>query len=185
MTVDVHVDWDWAEGPNRKSRSGGMTMVNDTVVRHWSRTQASRALSTAEADYSTVVAGTAEGFGNGRDDDRLGSERADSCLGVRLQRSQSGGFEKGTWKDTRHIELKYSWLQGVTKSGRVKTKREPGEQHLADHLTKGQSWCGIDEIIRGFGGQMTVRISSKCEEMAAEVMPSRYQHRTRRDERGS
>ena len=63
MTVDVHVDWDWAEGPNRKSRSGGMTTVNGTVVRHWSRTQASRALSTAEAEYCTVVAGVAEGFG--------------------------------------------------------------------------------------------------------------------------
>ena len=61
VTVEVQVDWDWAEGPNRKSRSGGMTMVNGTVVRQWSRTKASRALSTAEADYSTVVAGTAEG----------------------------------------------------------------------------------------------------------------------------
>ena len=32
---------------------------------------------------------------------------------------------------TRHLELKYLWLQEVIKSGRVKMKRVPGKQHLA------------------------------------------------------
>ena len=32
---------------------------------------------------------------------------------------------------------------------------------MADHLTKGKSWCGIDEIIRGVGVQMTVIITDK------------------------
>ena len=74
-----------------------------------------------------------------------------SCLD-NLQRSQSDCFEKRTWKDTRHTELKFSWLQEVTKSGRVKMKRVPGEQHVADHLKNGKSWCEIDEGIRGVGG---------------------------------
>ena len=30
--VDVHVDSDWAKGPERKSTSGGMMMINGTVV---------------------------------------------------------------------------------------------------------------------------------------------------------
>ena len=51
MTVDVHVDSDWAQGPARKSTRGVVMMVNGTVMKHWSRTQASRALSTAEAEY--------------------------------------------------------------------------------------------------------------------------------------
>ena len=38
-------------------------MINGTVVKHWSRTQATRALSTAEAEYHAVVAGAAEGLG--------------------------------------------------------------------------------------------------------------------------
>ena len=58
VNVDVHVDSDWAKGPERKSRSGG----NGTVVKHWSRTQATRALSTAEAEYYAVVTGAAEGL---------------------------------------------------------------------------------------------------------------------------
>ena len=45
---------DGARGPERRSTSG-MMMVNGTVVKHWSITQASRALSTAEAEYYAVV----------------------------------------------------------------------------------------------------------------------------------
>ena len=64
-------------------------MGNCTVVTRWSRTQASHALSTAEAEYYV---------------DRLGTECAGSCLD-RLQRSQSDCFEKRTWKDpTYRIE---------------------------------------------------------------------------------
>ena len=59
VNVDVHVDSDWAKGPERKSTSGGMMMINGTVVKHWSRTQATRALSTAEAEYFAVVTGAA------------------------------------------------------------------------------------------------------------------------------
>ena len=38
-------------------------MINGTVVKHCSRTQATRALSTAEAEYYAVVTGAAEGLG--------------------------------------------------------------------------------------------------------------------------
>ena len=35
VAVDVHVDSGWAKGPERKSTSGGMMMVNGTVVNHF------------------------------------------------------------------------------------------------------------------------------------------------------
>ena len=53
MTVNVHVVSDWARGTERKSTSGGLMMASGTVVQHWSRTEASRALFTAEAEYRT------------------------------------------------------------------------------------------------------------------------------------
>ena len=55
---------------------------------------------------------------------------------------------------TRHVELRYLWLQEMTKSGRVKMRRIPGEQNLADHLTKGKAWHQIETLIRGVGGIM-------------------------------
>ena len=63
VNVDVHVDSNWASGLERKSTSGGMMMICGTVVKHWSRTQATRELSTAEAEYYAVVTGAAEGLG--------------------------------------------------------------------------------------------------------------------------
>ena len=53
VNVDVHVDSNWAIGSDRKSTSGGMMIINGTVLKHWSRTQATRALSTAECSGGT------------------------------------------------------------------------------------------------------------------------------------
>ena len=66
MLVVVQVDSDWAKGLERKSTSGGMMMINGTVGKHWSRIQATRALTTAEAEYYVVVTGTTEALGSAR-----------------------------------------------------------------------------------------------------------------------
>ena len=51
------------KGTAEKSTSGGMMTVNATLVKHWWRTQASRALGSAEAGYAALVTGAAEGLG--------------------------------------------------------------------------------------------------------------------------
>ena len=44
--IDVHVDSDWAGcKETRKSMSGGMLVVHGVVVKFWSRSQKSRAMS--------------------------------------------------------------------------------------------------------------------------------------------
>ena len=62
---------------------------------------------------------------------------------------------------TRHVELKYLWLQEVTMSGRVKMRRVPGEQNLADHLTKVKPWHEIDALIRGVRGFLKMSQDNK------------------------
>ena len=116
VNVDVHVDSDWAKGPERKSTSGGRMMINGTVVKHWSRMQATRALSTAEAEYYAVVTVAPEGLG-------MQSMMAD--MGLSAQAAKAIAFRRCLGK-TRHVELKYLWLQEVTNSGRVKMRRIPG-----------------------------------------------------------
>ena len=124
VNVDVHVDSDWAKGPERKSTSGGMMMINGTVVKHWSRTQATRALSTAEAEYYAVVTGAAEGLG-------MQSMMADLGVTTHVRiwtdsnAAKAIASRRGLGK-TRHVELRYLWLQDVTESGRVKMRRESG-----------------------------------------------------------
>ena len=129
MQVDVRVDPDWANGHERKPTSGGMMMMNGTVVKYWSRAQATRALSTAKAEYYAVSTGAAEALG-------MQSMMTDLGLStqVRVWTDSNAAMtitsRRGLGK-TRHVELKHLWLQEVTNGG-------PGHQNVADHLTKGQ-----------------------------------------------
>ena len=163
VNVDVHVDSNSASGPEKKSTSGGMMRINGTVVKRWSRTQATLALSTAEAKYYAVVTGAAEGLG-------MQSMMAD--LGVTTQvrvwtdsnAAKAIASRRGLGK-TRHVELRYLWLQEMTKSGRVNMRRIPGEQNLADHLAKEKAWHQIEMLIRGVGGIMKMSGNNKgCDE---------------------
>ena len=63
MNLDVCVDSDWAGSTDRKSTSGGMVCVDEAAIKHWSRTQKARALSSGEAEYYAIVTGSAEGLG--------------------------------------------------------------------------------------------------------------------------
>ena len=105
VNVDVHVDSNWASGPERKSTCGGVMMINGTVVKHWSRTQAPRALSTAAAQYYAVVTGAAEVHG-------IQSMMADLALSAQVpvwtysNTAKGNSVEKSSRKDaTRGIEV--------------------------------------------------------------------------------
>ena len=107
VNVDVQVDSHWVKERERKSTSGGM-MIRGTVVKHWSRTQATRALSKAEAEYYAAVTGAAESFGMQWMTADLGMSAQ-----VRVWTDSNGAkaiaSRRGLGK-TRHVELKYLWL---------------------------------------------------------------------------
>ena len=65
---------------------------------------------------------------------------------------------------TRHVEMKFLSLQQGTKSGRLNMRSVPGEQHLADQLTKGTSWRIIDDVITGVGGRMQMSQGNRMNE---------------------
>ena len=145
-------------------------MANGAVVKYRSKTQASRALRMAEAEDHAVVTGTAEDLG-------MQSMMTDLGLSARVRVwTDSNAAEaivsrRGRGK-SRLTEMNCLWLHEVTKSGRVKMKRVTGEQHLADHLTKGKSWCEIDDHDSEYQQH---RERTQMEEVAGKVP------RTRRD----
>ena len=110
-------------------------MINGTVVKHWSRTQATRAVSTEEAEYYAVVTGAAEGPG-------MQSTMADLGLSTQvrvldgLQRCQSDCVETGSWKDpTRGTEVcvvaggnQFTESEDEANPRRAKLGRPPGER---------------------------------------------------------
>ena len=63
MNIDfLHVDSDCAKGLT-KPTSGGVMVISGAVVKHWPRTQARLALSTAESQSYAMVTGAAELLG--------------------------------------------------------------------------------------------------------------------------
>ena len=123
-------------------RHSGETLVQNT----------SGALIMAEAEYYAVVTGAAEGLG-------MQSKMADLGVTTHVRvwtdsnAAKAIASRRGLSK-TRHVELRYLWLQEMTKSGRVKMRRIPGEKNLADHLTKKKAWHQIETLIRRVGGIM-------------------------------
>ena len=71
--------------------------------------------------------------------------------------------QKRTWRKTRHIELKCFWLQ-EDENGKSENETSPRRANFAGPLDEGESWCEIDELLRGVGGQMTASISNKGNE---------------------
>ena len=62
--IEVYTDSDWAGcAKTRKSTSGGVIVIGKHVIKMWSRTQKTVALSSGEAEMIAVVKGVSEGLG--------------------------------------------------------------------------------------------------------------------------
>ena len=72
----------------------------------------------------------------------------------RLQCCQGNSVETRFWKDQARGTDIFVAAGGNPKSERVKMRRVPGEQNLADHLTKEKPWHEIDALSRGVGGSI-------------------------------
>ena len=154
--LDLHVDSDWAKGEDRKSTSGGMVMLEGAGIKHWSRTQKTRALSSGEAEYYALVSGCAEALGVQSLASDLGYDLevvvvytdSDACRGIASRR----GLGK-----MRHVELKYLWVQEVVKAGRLRVKRVDGLKNIADHLTKAKSGMEMATILKEAAAELRMR----------------------------
>ena len=135
--ADVYVDSDWAGNTDRKSTSGGLISLEGSGVKHWSRTQKTRALSSGEAEYAALVSGCAEGLGFVLLGVDLGYEIK---LRVHMDAEAGKGVaaRRGLGK-MKHVELKYLWVQDVVKEGRLKLLKIHTDVNPADHLTKPKS----------------------------------------------
>ena len=136
-------------------------MFGGVAVKHWSRTQRTRALSVGEAEYYALVTGAAEGLGMQALGADLGMD-----LKVRIWTDSTTGksiaSRRGLGK-LRHVELRWLWVQEVIKAGRIEVRKVKGEDNVADHLTKPITkeimkkmigWCGGDMVTTEGGGKV-------------------------------
>eukprot|EP00974_Lingulodinium_polyedra_P067765 6559885-Lingulodinium_polyedra.AAC.1 len=107
--IKVYVGSDWAKAADRKSTSGGVVVFGGVAVKHWSRSQASRALSAGEAEYYALATGCTEGLGVQSLLMDLGWQAKVKVL-TDSTIAKAVASRRGLGK-LRHVELKFLWVQ--------------------------------------------------------------------------
>ena len=134
--VEVFVDSDWAGClSTRKSTSGGVLSVAGTAMKSWSSTQGSVATSVAEAEYYAALKGAAEALGFASLARDLGHELK-VILWSDSTAARGVAARKGLSSCTRHMEVKFLWLQGALAKGQLDWKKVHTYANPADVLTK-------------------------------------------------
>ena len=133
--IDVYTDTDWAGCPRtRKSTSGGSILLGRHTIKHWSSTQTSTALSSAEAEFGGVLRGSGQGLGYQALLSDLGVEVplrvwTDSSAAIGICQRQGLG-------KVRHLDTQTLWIQQAVRAGKVDLRKVAGESNPADLLTK-------------------------------------------------
>ncbi|MDJ0514128.1 MAG: reverse transcriptase domain-containing protein [Methyloceanibacter sp.] len=135
--IRVVVDASWGDDKSTmRSTSGGYVELAGCVVSSWSRTQATVAMSSGEAEMNACVSGAMEG---------IIVRDILACLGYEQKlivletdsAAAKGGIEKGTTASRmRHVALRVAYLKELLKSAEIRLQKVSGIWNGADMLTK-------------------------------------------------
>ena len=134
-SLDVFTDSDWAGCVRtRKSTTGGALMRGRHVLKTWSGTQATIALSSAEAELIAAVKGAAEGLAVRS----LVQDFGRNCaLRVHVDSSAAIGICKRTGVGkVRHLDTRLLWVQELVRDGTLEVVKIAGVINPADLMTK-------------------------------------------------
>lgn len=141
-SLQVFSDSDWAGCVRtRRSTSGGAVMHGAHTIKVWSHTQATVALSSAEAELIAAVKGASEGLAVRSLARDLGHE---CSVGVWFDSSAALGVCKRTGVGKiRHLDTRLLWIQDLVREGGLVVRKVAGEENPADLMTK---HLGSDQI---------------------------------------
>ena len=133
--IDVYVDTDFAGcRETRRSTSGGVAMLGNCCIKHWSKTQGTISLNSGEAELHGIAYGAAQALGiqsllkdaGWKVDVHLHSD-ATAAIGIARR--------KGLGK-VRHLDTTDLWIQNKIRSKKMKLSTVLGTENMADVLTK-------------------------------------------------
>jgi hypothetical protein len=134
-SLDVYTDSDWAGCvKTRKSTTGGALLRGRHVLKTWSGTQATIALSSAEAELIAAVKGAAEGLAVRS----LVRDFGRNCaLRVHVDSSAAIGICRRTGVGkVRHLDTRLLWVQELVRDGTLEVIKVAGTENPADLMTK-------------------------------------------------
>ena len=138
VDINVYVDSDWAGcSKTRKSTSGSTVNVLGCNVVSAARTQGTLALSSGEAELYAIGQGVSEALfvRSMLLESKLAKKvnviaRTDSTAG----KSMATRF--GTGKKTKHVELRFLYVQNLVQMGLLRMAKIEGTRNPADLMTK-------------------------------------------------
>ena len=159
----------------RKSSAGGCARWGGAVIKCWSRTLPTIALSSGEAELGALVKGAAEADGLvailgdfGLQANIVLESDASAAVGI----TQRLGLGK-----VRHLATADLWIQQRAKDGSIRITKVKGTENTADLMTKGLDGPRIDALLQRMGvldlgetarGVEEERADGKCEARRAE-----------------
>ena len=149
-TLEVYTDTDWAGCVRtRKSTSGGCVMIGRHLIKAWSSTRASLALSSGEAEYYGVVRGVGVGLG-------IQALYRDLVLAIPLRTWTDSSAAiciagRQGWGKIRHLDCHSLWVQQRLRRKEFTLRKVAGEANPADLYTKHlESRAKVDQLIALF-----------------------------------
>lgn len=146
--VEVYTDADWAgDKEDRKSTSGMVLLINGVLISWKCKKQSSVALSTAEAEYVAMVEGIREAMGASECLREIGVEvksplivKCDNQAAIAQVKNES------TSSKSKHVDIKYKFVQDLSRKGLIKVEHVDTEEQMADILTKPFSYIKFREL---------------------------------------
>ena len=137
VPTDIHcfVDADWAGCVRtRRSTSGGGIKFGTHMIKTWTGTQASIALSSGESEYYALVKGVSQG---------LGTQALFGDFGIKVElhvhtdsSAAKGITERVGLGKTRHIAVHLLWIQQHLRNKTFVLYKVAGDKNPADMFTK-------------------------------------------------
>jgi hypothetical protein len=146
-------DSSWADDPNdRHSTAGYVYLLADAAISWCSRKQRTAAQSTTEAEYMALAEA-----GNQASWYRMFLEELgyDVCDPVPLHGDNIGSVKFSlnpvTGRKSKHIPLRYHVIRDYIEKDQVEIIRIPGDEMLADGLTKSFAQIKLTDFVSGLG----------------------------------
>ena len=131
----TYVDSDWAGcTKTRRSTSGGVCMRGQHPIRFWSRTQASVALSSGEAELTSIVKGSTEALGLSGMAKELGMGTHRNHLFTDSSAANGAVHRQGAGR-IKHVCTSVHWVQEQSARGKIVYKKIGREANCSDLLT--------------------------------------------------
>jgi hypothetical protein len=150
-TVMAMSDSDWAgDRTTRRSTSGGVLLLNNCLIHHWSKSQANVALSSGEAELNGCVKTVAEMVGLLELLVEVQHEYSSPVLKIDASACKGILLRRGVGR-LKHLSTKQMWVQEAICTYGIVVEKIPRALNCADMLTHSLSYRMFSPILMQLG----------------------------------